>query len=135
MAFMEWNDNLATGIAIIDSQHRGLLDLANRLHDALGGGTASHEELGDILDGLMEYTVNHFITEEELFKRFGYPEEASHVESHNRFTSRTLDLLQRHEAGEAVGADALTFVKDWLVNHIMGSDKAYVPFLLQNGIR
>lgn len=135
MAFMEWSDAMATGIATIDVQHRWLLDLANRLHDDLTKGTATHEELGQILHGLMDYTVNHFITEEDLFNRYGYPQEAEHIKSHNAFTARTLDLLQRHEAGEAVGMAALEFVKGWLIGHILGEDKAYVAFLMEKGVR
>ena len=83
----------------------------------------------------MDYTMNHFINEEYLFQYLGYPDLAAHRAEHNRFAARILELLQRHEAGEAVGVEVLDSLKDWLVNHTQGRDKAYVPFLLAHGIR
>ena len=134
MAFMEWSDKFATGIELIDTQHRWLVNLANRLHDALNTAAPNRKEQGEILEGLMDYTMNHFIAEEELFQRFGYPDTVEHRDEHNRFTARVLDLLQRHEAGETVEPEILDFLKGWLVGHILGSDQAYTPFLKSKGV-
>lgn len=135
MAFMEWSEDLATGIHLIDTRHRWLVETTNRLHDALDDSPPQRALIGEILNSLMDYTVNHFINEEYLFQFLGYPALAEHQAEHNRFTARILDLLQRHEAGEAVGVEVLESLKDWLVHHTMGSDKDYVPFLLAHGVR
>ena len=134
MAFMEWSDELATGVHLIDSRHRWLVDTTNRLHDALSDSPPKREFIAEVLNRLMDYTMNHFINEEYLFQYLGYPALEAHRAEHNRFSARILELLQRHEAGESVGVEVLDSLKDWLIHHTMGSDKDYVPFLKAHGI-
>ena len=133
MTFMPWTQALEVGIAEIDEQHRWLVDQTNALHDALQGG-ASREQVGELLEGLMDYVMNHFIVEENLFIRLGYPETEAHQAQHNLFSGQVMSLLARHDCGEEVGADALELLKDWLVHHILKVDKAYVEFFRAHGI-
>jgi hemerythrin len=135
MAFMAWTDELATGISQVDEQHKWLVDATNRLHDALNQPTPDAAAVSDVLFGLVDYTYNHFIMEEELFQRLGYPETEAHKAQHNAFTGKVTALLQRHEHGEPVTNETLVFLKDWLIQHIMKTDKAYVPFLKEKGVR
>lgn len=133
MSFWPWSEELEVGISIIDEQHRWLVDQTNALHDALRdrGGV---EVIGEILEGLMDYTMNHFIVEEELFARLGYPESEAHKAYHNRFCEQVMSLLVRHEAGEQVGVDALELLKNWLTHHILKVDKAYVEHFRAHGV-
>lgn len=132
--FMPWNDELLTGIKDVDIQHKWLVDATNRLHDELSKPQPDPATIGDILEGLVDYTYNHFIMEEELFERLGYPETAAHKAQHNVFTSKISGLLIKHESGEVSSGEALELLKDWLIHHIMKTDKAYVPFLQSKGI-
>lgn len=134
MLFMPWNEQLEIGIAQIDEQHRWLVDITNTLHGLLSAGNAHAEELGHILEQLMDYTMNHFIVEEELFHRLGYPESNAHKAQHNVFCERVMDLLTRHDMGELVGLDALNLLKNWLTNHIIKIDKKYVEYFRTQGI-
>lgn len=130
---MPWGEQLEVGIAEIDEQHRWLVDTTNTLHAVLSTGEAQAEELGDILEQLMDYTMNHFIVEEELFERLGYPETAAHKAQHNIFCERVMGLLTRHDMGETVGLDALNLLKSWLTNHIIKVDKQYVEHFRAQG--
>lgn len=131
---MPWSEQLEVGIAEIDQQHRWLVDTTNTLHRLLSSQEAYADQLGDILEQLMDYTMNHFIVEEELFQRLGYPESAAHKAQHNLFCERVMGLLTRHDMGETVGLDALTLLKDWLTNHIIKVDKKYVEHFRAQGI-
>lgn len=133
MTFWPWSKELEVGIAVIDEQHRWLVEQTNRLHEALQAGS-ERELIGEILEGLMDYTMNHFIVEEELFDRLGYPESAAHKAYHNRFTEQVMSLLLRHENGEEVGMDALELLKRWLTHHILKVDKAYVEHFRKHGV-
>lgn len=133
MTFWPWSSELEVGISEIDEQHRWLVDLTNKLHDAFQAG-ADQEAIGEILEGLMDYTMNHFIVEEELFDRLGYPETDSHKKYHNRFTEQVMSLIDRHESGDVVGSEALDLLKDWLTHHIMKVDKAYVEHFRAHGV-
>ena len=70
MPFMPWTAELELGLPEIDDQHRQLVALTNALHDELSKATPDRAAIGHILEGLVDYTVNHFVLEEELFARF-----------------------------------------------------------------
>lgn len=129
MPFMPWTPELELGLAAIDDQHRQLVAMTNALHDELSRAAPGRDAVGRILEGLVDYTHNHFIVEEVLFQRHGYPETPAHQAEHNGFTAKATDLLMRFEDGEEVSAEAMTFLKDWLVHHICKVDRAYLPFL------
>ena len=133
MTFMPWTQALEVGIAEIDEQHRWLVEQTNALHQALQG-EAPRAQVGALLEGLMDYVINHFIVEENLFARLGYPEAEAHQAQHDLFSGQVMSLLDRHEAGEAVGADALELLKDWLTHHILKVDKAYVAHFRAHGL-
>ncbi len=134
MSFMPWTEELLTGISQVDEQHKWLVDSTNALHEELLKPEPDREAIGEILFGLVDYTYNHFIMEEELFQRLGYPETDAHKAQHNTFTSKVTSLLERHDAGEPVTTETLELLKNWLIHHIMKTDKAYVSFFREHGI-
>ena len=135
MSLMLWNEQLELGIAKIDEQHRGLVDRLNELHTELGQAAPNRKTVGDILESLVDHTMNHFIVEEELFKRHGYTESAAHMSERNGFTSTIMAVLDKfqHE-GADVDKDTLAQLKDWLTHHITVADKAYAPFINAKGV-
>jgi hemerythrin len=134
MAFMPWSSTLELGIAKIDEQHRWLVDRINAMHDEIGKSAPDHGVIGDILESLVDYTMNHFIVEEEMFKRHGYPQIGQHLDEHNGFTGKIIQLLDAYQDGTAnVGNEMMTLLKDWLTHHILVVDKSYVPFLKSKG--
>lgn len=134
MALFTWSSKLETGIDQIDGQHKRLVGLINQLHDEVSRSEPDHAAVGDVLAGLIDYTYDHFIVEEEMFQRFEYPHEDAHRDEHNSFTARAHELLAQHEKGETPGQEALEFLKDWLTHHIMEVDMAYVPFFQDKGV-
>lgn len=135
MSFMPWTGALEMGIASIDTQHRWLVDATNRLHGEITSATPDRALLGEILEGLVDYTMNHFVVEEELFQRFGYPATVDHKAEHDAFTASAMNLLTQFESGESVGPPVLEFLKEWLLHHILKVDRAYVSFLKAAGVR
>ena len=134
MSFMPWSSDLEVGIGLIDDQHRWLIDRTNALHASVQEAEPDHQQIAELLEGLMDYTTNHFIAEEELFQRLGYPDAAAHKAEHDRFTAQIMDLLHRHEAGNVSGAETLELLMGWLLNHILKVDRAYVDFFKEQGV-
>lgn len=129
---MAWSEKYRLGFREIDEQHQWLFHLINALSAELKMDTPDRSAQGMILEGLSDYTMKHFIVEEELFQRHKYPEEKAHLDEHNGFTKHIMDTLQAHERGESVvDQKLLEFLRRWLVHHIMVIDKAYVPHLSQ----
>lgn len=135
MAIIQWNDTFSVNVAEIDKQHQKLIAMINELHDAMRQGK-SNDVLKPILNGLIEYTGVHFKTEENLFARYKYPEAENHKKAHADFVAKVMDFKTRFESS-AVGLsiDVMTFLSNWLQNHIKGEDKKYAPFLNANGVK
>lgn len=134
MALMPWTDELLIGISKIDGQHRWLVDKINALHDELTRPASDRKVVGEILEALVDYTMNHFILEEEMFERYTYPQTDAHKAEHNALTAKIIALLDKFLAGAAeIGDDTMALLKDWLTHHIMVVDKAYAPFLKSKG--
>ncbi|MBF5003954.1 bacteriohemerythrin [Diaphorobacter caeni] len=129
MTLMPWSAELELGLVEIDTQHRVLVDLANAMHDEIRDVGPHSAAIGQILESLVDYTHNHFIMEEVLFRKYQYSHEEAHEAEHGVFTGRIMDLLTRFEDGDTVGPEALELLKNWLTHHICVVDRAYLPFM------
>lgn len=135
MPFVEWKDEFSVGIQKLDEQHKKLVEYLNRLYSDLEGGKGK-DAVGEVLGGMIRYTKEHFITEETLMKRHGYPDYESHAEKHRKMAERVLELKIQYGNGEIEDPTAITrFLKDWLAKHIMGTDRKYGPFLNAKGVK
>jgi hemerythrin-like metal-binding protein len=131
MGFMEWNEKLVTGVKECDEQHKKLVSLINELYDAMKQGKGK-EVLDKMLDELVKYAGYHFTTEETLMTKYGFPELATHKKEHEAFKAKIKEFLDKKAKGEVtLTVELMSFLKDWLVKHIMGTDKKYGPFLVE----
>jgi hemerythrin len=134
MAIVAWNDSYLVNIKIIDSQHKQLFDLLNQLHDAMMMGQGQ-EGMGIVLNSLVSYTASHFSEEERLFKEYGYPDTERHMKEHQEFVQQVLDFQAKFATGTApVTIKILSFLRDWIQNHINGNDKKYSGYLNAKGV-
>ena len=134
MTFMPWNQAYSVGLENVDEQHRWLFDATNRLHNEVSKTVRSRLVIGDILEGLMDYTMNHFIMEEELFQRYSYPDAQAHKALHDKFTATIMGMVTNFENGANIENEMLEMLKHWLVQHIMQTDTAYIPFFREQGV-
>ena len=129
-----WSDDFLVGVAEIDEQHRRLIEMIGSFYEALREKKPASEALAALLDGLVEYTRYHFTTEERLMARSGFPASKDHREQHARFVSTVGNLVERVSSGQLVlSLEATSFLREWLVNHILKSDKALGRHLVAHG--
>ncbi len=134
MALINWNDSLSVNIKEIDVQHQRLISIVNELHDAMKSGK-SKEILGKIFIGLQQYVATHFATEEKYMSQFNYPDYNAHKIEHTKLTQKVVELQKKFENGDPVlTLELMNFLKNWLQQHIIGTDKKYGPFLNSRGI-
>jgi len=134
MAFMDWNDNLSVNIKEIDEQHKKLLAMINELFDAMKTGKGK-EVTGKTLTGLIEYVGTHFANEERLMEKHNYPGFIAHKGEHTKLTQQAKDIHHQFLQGKPVlNVELMNFLKSWLQNHILGTDKKYSPFLNGKGV-
>jgi hemerythrin len=128
MALFNWSAQYETGIFIVDTQHKKLVDAINILHDAMKDGKGK-EKAETTLDFLVDYTVQHFSAEEGLMKQKNYPDFVNHKAIHDKLVSEVKEMRTKYFAGKILTMQLSSFLSEWLKNHILGTDKKYVPFL------
>ncbi|NHZ84921.1 MAG: bacteriohemerythrin [Planctomycetia bacterium] len=136
MAYLEWNENYSVGIKTMDNHHKKLFSIVNELHNGMSSGHTT-EVLRKVLSELVDYTKYHFTEEEDLMRKYDYPELASHKEEHDELIEMVQDLQQQFDKrkGElTIIMKMQDFLRSWWVNHIIGIDKKYGPYLNSKGI-
>lgn len=132
---LEWQDSYATGVQEIDEQHMILVHTLNEASQTLVKDS-SIETLEKITQNLLSYALYHFETEEELMQEYGYEEEISedaerHLMQHRSFSEKVVSVRNGITAGTPIEpAELLSFLNDWLVNHILKTDKKLGGFIL-----
>lgn len=135
MPIIQWNDQYVCGIKTIDEHHQVLVELINQLHDAMRDGKGN-QELGAILNRLVEYTTFHFNYEEKLMTQHAYPGLVAHRAAHANLAQEVKNYqaeFARQKMGLSV--QVIHFLKDWLTNHILVDDRKYVPYLAAKGVK
>ena len=134
MPLITWGPKLEVGIGIIDSQHKRLVDLINKLDEATKEGRAA-ETVGETLKGLIDYTHTHFTTEQELLKEHNYEDYTLHCREHRIFTDQIEIYRDRLDAGSLrISKDVMGYMRGWLLTHIGSSDRAYTGTLKNAGV-
>lgn len=134
MALVTWKDTLSVGVDMIDNQHRTLIELLNQLDERVRAGGAPMV-LSGALDRLIWHTAMHFADEEALMKSNGYPEAAGHVAEHYGLVKAAINLQKRLaiSPGDLSEGDMI-FMRDWLQQHLQGSDRRLGEFLQARGV-
>lgn len=131
----EWKEKYIVGIHEIDQQHKALVDLINRLFSAMQSG-AGKDVLDDTLAGLIEYTRKHFLTEELLMENYDYPNLTEHQLAHRNFSEEVLKFEQDYRSGNSgISIQLITFLRNWLSDHICKEDQQYAEYLRGKGLR
>jgi hemerythrin-like metal-binding protein len=95
----------------------------------------SKEIIKEVLFRLVEYTKTHFTYEEDLFAKHSYSEKDDHARQHKEFVDKLYEIVEKFKVVKSfVSIEIMEFLKDWLVNHIMGIDKKYSEFLISKGV-
>ena len=122
---MNWDERFITNNTEIDAQHHNLIDILNKLHEAMRVGKGS-VALTTIFDELIAYTDYHFKTEEKLFATVTYPEVQDHIKQHRALVAQALDLQAKFKAGtDFITVEVLSFLKNWVNDHILKMDMTY----------
>ncbi|MDR0569553.1 MAG: bacteriohemerythrin [Spirochaetaceae bacterium] len=129
--FVKWDERYAVGIALIDEQHKQLIDLTDSLYAACRqGGTFVRNHFGEVLRATVDYVAFHFSTEEKIMERIRYPDFLAHKREHENFVKKILEDRKNFEEGKNFVPYGFThFLKEWILSHIAVSDKLFVAYI------
>ena len=130
---VEWGPQYATGIDLIDTQHKALVDLTNQLYKASLIRDGNFEAVfKDSMSRLVEYVRFHFSAENELLERVEYPNHGDHKKEHEILVMQILDAAKAYEEGNKFAPNALVRdLKDWVFGHIALVDREYSAFVAE----
>lgn len=124
---MRFTEDMKIGIPHIDSQHKGLIDFANKA-SSLCVANPSREEMEECLDFLGDYVVKHFSDEEKLQIESKYPRYRQHKEIHQEFVGTFASLyaeFQKNGPSAELSSALTDRVLNWIMTHIKMEDVAF----------
>ena len=120
--WVEWGEELATGIEVIDEHHRYLFELTNDLFEVVtqkrGAGRVVR-----VLEALLQYVEVHFRAEERMMAHHGFAALERQQAQHRHFEARLhafYNELRRNPITAPLSI--LLYLRDWLVQHILHED-------------
>ena len=124
-----WQDSMATGIELIDHDHQRLIMLINMFQEATEFHI-SERKVQLALDEGIRYTKYHFNREEQLMALNNYPGFKEHQLQHQQMIDEIDIYMKEYRSDPDVALEhILQFLQSWLMNHIKGNDRQYIPYL------
>ena len=128
--FVVWNDSRATGIPLIDEQHRNILSAMNALFHVMRKNDGA-KPLVPLVTTLEQHMHHHFMTEENLLRETQYAGVEEHARCHEELLKKMKALSARlRHSGNA--DDLLSFLKTWWKDHIEVQDRAYTGYVISH---
>lgn len=127
---ISWSAEYATGIDIIDEQHKRIFEYLAEIDHAIKAQSTSEVEY--VVKALLDYAVSHNTFEESLMEKANYPILDAHHQVHEAFKARAAGYAERLNSGEdhfRLAREVRTDIGLWLTNHIKRDDKHYVPYV------
>jgi len=134
MPVLEWSDSYLIGIRQFDEHHKHLVSLLNITFDGITTN-APKDELGAVLDELVDYSIYHFAAEEHWMREQHFPGLELQMQDHAGFIRRIADIVRDYHSGKSnVDLVVLNFLTDWLVEHILEKDAVYGTYVATHGL-
>ncbi len=128
---LNWTDDIAVGVDLIDEQHKQLFGYLNSFVDAIDKqvGIDKIQEVTSFLD---RYVIEHFDTEEMMMKEVSCPDLEEHIGQHRIFIE-SLNEVKRTFAIEGGSENLAIMLRsnlcNWLFSHILMMDRRMGPFI------
>ncbi|MBC8519508.1 MAG: hemerythrin family protein [Gammaproteobacteria bacterium] len=136
--YIEWSSQYEVGVKLIDHDHQKLVGLLNQVV------SASHYNMGKgyvkgVIEELIEYTKYHFEREEGLMRDNNWTDIDAHMKQHRDMVDK-VEAFSSKYTGDLDGQEELSteihhFLKDWLLDHIVRTDKELGQFLISSGVK
>jgi len=122
-AIIQWNGALYVENEELNNQHFKFVCILNEMYEAMlwsEGGEIIEKVLGE----LEEYARIHFSYEEQLMTASQSPYLERHIQDHQHFKSKLIEVKNRLKKGySSLDLELSAYMNHWMVDHIMKMDK------------
>lgn len=123
----EMKDEYLTGIERIDEEHRRLFEIAEEIYQLHKQQFIpdKYDHIKDVLEQLRDYTMMHFEHEEAYMESIQYKRMFTQKVQHDAFRKQIeeWDIESIDENQDETITKILELVTDWLIHHILETDK------------
>lgn len=120
-----WSSQYATGVPLVDSQHKVLFENVNRLEELLRQHPIPREAMDRLVHFLDSYSATHFHFEEQCMKRHSCPAHEENLRTHAEFRETLAHFKQEYlEQGptEALLSKFHAAMSTWIHGHVLNVD-------------
>ena len=129
MSLLNWSELYSVHNEMLDSQNKILFELFRKLYDICMNNRDDVEYL-PVVDELLKYTAEHFLTEEKYMQEMNYIDIEKHIKLHNEFTRNIVVLKYTYEAKNIeLCLDLILLILNWIHDHVIGEDKKFVNYV------
>ncbi len=133
--FAPWSDKYLVRIACFDEQHKEAFAVLNTFARAITEGK-SKEDVGEILLKFITHYKIHAASEEKLLVKHNYIGLEKQRQDHATMCQELESLYKLLSKGQiSISLELAAAIRDKMVTHILGPDKAYGEFLTGQGVR
>jgi hemerythrin-like metal-binding protein len=130
----QWTQEHSVAVLRFDSDHQKLFALVNELNDAMAEKRGRFVVVR-VLRELADYARRHFAAEEAAMQRANYAGIAEHIAEHRALSAKVEEFYTDYgESADGIPIDVLFFLRDWLQQHILKTDRKYSETLNRAGI-
>ncbi len=122
MAALEWKPEYSVGVESVDHEHRELIDLVNRIGEALLAERPV-DEVEQAFGELFRSISSHFALEERFMREHGYDQLAQHKADHERLLDELRDIMDDYREGREGPVERFRqTVEAWFAEHFKTHD-------------
>ena len=131
-SIITWENRLSINIPLIDTQHKLLIAMTNKLHEACrGSDEPAKEQFRKTASEVTAYVNYHFSTEEQIMLKTEYPGMAIHKRHHAEFMHQVLDIISTLETGKKYDPHQFVrFLRDWILSHVSFMDSKMGQYIV-----
>lgn len=123
-----WEDWFNIGVDVIDSEHKKLFGIMNRLFMYKAEDAKSQWVCQEGIKYFKEHSLKHFMDEEQYMASIDYIGFETHRNLHDNFRKKTLPALERELTKSSFSPEAidhfLGVCAGWLLGHTLTEDRA-----------
>lgn len=129
MALLTWSDDHKINVESIDEQHKIMIRMLNRLHDAMEAGQ-DVKKVNGILDDLIIFAEHHFASEEVSMRQMDFPLLDDHIQEHTELLNAIKNYRRMTSTHVPLSMATLeNFLVSWTRRHMVEADRKYGEFI------
>ncbi len=118
---LQWKDEYSLGHDIIDSEHKKLFEIANKIFEVKNPFTDSGK-IKKLIHELYAYMKYHFDHEEELMSEISFERIDDHKQKHGEIITEMNKMLQESKDFNILELKLTYMMQKWLLVHILEQD-------------